>query len=196
MDSKYQITILSLLIIIVSFSVYFSLFSTPLDLEDKLILNKTQKENTQNINTSDNILEIPKQTEYTYEEALISGDVLNCKLIKEIQMQTLCESKLGVCNTDDCTYSKALETSNRDKCYEIKDEELKLKCSFETFKTNIFDSAVLENNINLCNEIQEENLNQRCKDNFYFVNSLNLNDISFCDKIVQSDLKEACYNEN
>jgi hypothetical protein len=199
METKYQISILSLLILIISFSVYFSfsqstqniIESENLNVDEKLNLSQTQIKPI----IEETIIEKPKQTIYTYEEALISGDVLNCNLIENLDKQTLCESKLGTCNTDACLFSKALESSNRNDCYEIENEDLKLRCSFETFKTKIFDSAVLENNLNLCDEIDEEILNQRCKDNFYFVNSLNSNDITFCDKIIQSDLKEACYNE-
>jgi hypothetical protein len=141
------------------------------------------------------VIEEPKQTVYTYEEALISGDVSNCILIKDIDKQNICISKLETCDTDDCIYSKALESTNQYDCYEIQDEDLKLKCSYETFKTKIFDSSVLENDITLCDKIKEDILNQRCKDNFYFVGSLNSNDETLCDNIIQSDLKEACYNE-
>ena len=205
MDSKYQPFILGFLLLLVLITVYSVFFITPNNSLETSI-SQPEKENliiedSNTLDTSNTTLEVPelieeKKSVYSYEEALMSGDVSNCKLIIDIQKQNLCENKLGTCTSDDCIYSKALETSNQNECYEIVDETLKLKCSFETFKTKIFDSAVLENDIDLCNQLDDDILNQRCKDNFNFVNSLNLNDISFCDNIIQTDLKEVCYNEN
>jgi hypothetical protein len=195
MDNKYKFSIyFSLSILIILFYLTFLVISTPKvdsnlpNLEQDLIIDS-------NPNTETILEQEPKQIIYTYEEALISGDVSNCILIKDIDKQNICTSKLGSCDTDDCIYSKALDSSNQNDCYEIQDENLKLKCSYETFKTKIFDSSVLENDITLCDKIEEEILNQRCKDNFYFVGSINSNDITLCDNIIQSDLKEACYNE-
>ena len=205
MDSKYQPFILGFLLLLVLITVYSVFFITPNNSLETSIYQPEKEnliiEDSNTLDTSNTTLEVPelieeKNSVYSYEEALMSGDVSNCKLIIDIQKQNLCENKLGTCTSDDCIYSKALETSNQNECYGIVDETLKLKCSFETFKTKIFDSAVLENDIDLCNQLDDDILNQRCKDNFNFVNSLNLNDISFCDNIIQTDLKEVCYNEN
>jgi hypothetical protein len=194
MDSKYQPFILGILLLLILFSVYSIFFTT--DSSDTLIILETSEDLTEPIsNTSTETLET-QQSVYSYEEALMSGDLSTCDLIIDSKKQNLCKSKLGICDSDDCIYSKALESSNQNECYNITDETLKLKCSYETFKTSIFDSAVLENDIDLCNQLEDESLNQRCKDNFNFVSSINLNDISYCDKIIQSDLKEVCYNEN
>ena len=71
-----------------------------------------------------------------------------------------------------------------------------LKCSFS------FNSLVINVAINFDNSFVANPLVVRpfvinpLFDNYYFVGSLNSNDISLCEKIIQTDLKEACNNEN
>ncbi len=187
-NNIYIYLIILILVLTFSYFIFYSIQNEKMENipTEQFLLTETIKEE---------IIE-KKQDVFTYEEALISGDVTNCDLIIDINKQNICKSKLGVCTDDSCLYSDALDSGKITDCYNIKDETLKLKCSFETHKTNIFDDSVSSKNILICDELSGDILIQRCKDNYYYVDSINSNNISLCDKVIQVDLKEACYNEH
>ncbi|MEC8220679.1 MAG: hypothetical protein VX028_01290 [Nanoarchaeota archaeon] len=127
-----------------------------------------------------------------YEEVLQQGDVSACAGIELDAKREACEAKLEVCTEDSCFYQKALNSRFAPDCQNIQNSTLRAQCSSEIFRTDIFERAVLEDSISICEEIQDSQMLQRCKDNYYFVSSINKNDVAYCDMIIQEDLKNEC----
>lgn len=136
--------------------------------------------------------EMEEEISLQYEEVIQQGDLDACAGIELDAKREACEAKLKVCSDDSCFYEKALNSRFIPDCQKIENSTLRAQCSSEVFRTDIFERAVLEDSISICEEIQDSQVLQRCKDNYYFVSSINKNDISFCDMIIQVGLKNEC----
>ncbi len=139
----------------------------------------------------DPVIEI-EEVPLEYEEVLQQGDISACAGIELDAKREACEAKLEVCTDDSCYYQKALNSRFAPDCQLIDNSTLRAQCSSEIFRTKIFEEAVLTDSIEVCDEINEVSMFQRCRDNYYFVSSINKNDISYCDNIVQEDLRNEC----
>jgi flagellar biosynthesis/type III secretory pathway M-ring protein FliF/YscJ len=49
--------------------------------------------------------------------------------------------------------------------------------------------------INICNQINNTQIKEKCIDNYYSILAFNKLDISICEKIISNELKEACKKE-
>lgn len=118
------------------------------------------------------------------------NQVIECQMY-EGQLKENCLIKYKVCENDDCYFKKARTNNNLTECNNIKDEEQKIICKSVTNHDKIIQEAVLYNNITICDQIQIEYLEQ-CRNNFYYVNSVNFNDKSLCQNISVEEFKNEC----
>ena len=151
----------------------------------------TKTDNISRVETPHVVPEV-EEVPLEYEEVLQKGDISACAGIELDAKREACEAKLGVCTDDSCFYQKALNSRFVPDCQNIQNSTLRAQCSSEIFRTDVFERAVLEDSISICEEIQDSQMLQRCKDNYYFVSSINKNDVAYCDMIIQEDLKNEC----
>jgi hypothetical protein len=142
-----------------------------------------------------NVVNEEKIEYLTYSESVLGGDVEDCDLIEDDQEKINCELKIGKCSTDMCYFQKASGSYDESLCFEIKDSSLRSTCSQEINKGEIYFEAVENNDVSKCLLFEEEEQIQYCEDNFYYVQSINLNNKNLCETIISEKARSSCYNE-
>ena len=93
-NSKLLVYLVIFILLFGSLFIYFFQSSSQISDNENIVSTIPQKTIDDKI-IQEKITEpiIEKQSVYTYEEALISGDVTNCNLVIDIDKQSICKSK-------------------------------------------------------------------------------------------------------
>lgn len=127
----------------------------------------------------------------------IDSDKISSSLVcdgVEEHLKETCIIKNEVCDSDECFYKQARLEKDVDICFNIADNSTRAACSLSIKHDTIFQYAVLKDNIEICNDFEQESKKLECRDNFYFVSSVNKQDTSYCLNISQEDIKNECLN--
>lgn len=103
-----------------------------------------------------------------------------------------CELKKEKCNSNECHLEKALFFKNEQECFEITDELTRASCSLVIIETKIFEKSVIENNVELCDELNSISRVENCYDNYYLSLKYNKDDMSSCNLIKNEVLRNEC----
>jgi hypothetical protein len=119
---------------------------------------------------------------------------LNLSLCKNLSGDKLtsCIIKNNICNNNSCYFSKARLSLNRSLCLKINDTSLRVSCLSSITHDLIFQNSVENNNISLCNKLNDNLTIEACKNNYYYVKSINLNNKSYCNYISKEEIKNEC----
>ncbi|MCB9370698.1 hypothetical protein H6501_03815 [Candidatus Woesearchaeota archaeon] len=96
------------------------------------------------------------------------------------------------CESDECKFDWARENQNVSLCFDIVDETLRASCSASITRFKIIEESVLSDNISACDSFEDESSHQYCRDNYYFVGSVNKGDKSLCSFIVSEEMRNEC----
>lgn len=128
------------------------------------------------------------------ETEFVENRLDNCNLIENESAREYCIIESTVCENNNCIYLKAINLRDSSFCDELTEEKYVIEC-IDLVKENIIpERAVIDDDINVCNELSDLNLVQSCEDNFNFAKSVNQKDLSFCEIIINIDLKKVCLN--
>ena len=129
---------------------------------------------------------------YSFVEVISDGNISNCENLQDKRFIESCKFKLINCSDDDCYFKKARYELNSRLCFNIVDENKRIACTSLIKISKIKYLAVSKNNISICNDFDEiENVNN-CKDNFYFTSRYNYNNLSYCNYIQNEVMKNEC----
>ncbi|MCB9371080.1 hypothetical protein H6501_05765 [Candidatus Woesearchaeota archaeon] len=96
------------------------------------------------------------------------------------------------CGSDECRFDWARENQNVSLCFDIGNETLRAACSASITHFKIIEDSVLSDNISVCDSFEEVSAVQNCRDNYYFVSSVNKDDMGLCSFIVSEEMRNEC----
>jgi len=110
----------------------------------------------------------------------------------EKNQKASCIIKNSICNTDDCYSKQAKLMLNESQCFNIVDENLRISCTSYINYNGLIQKAVLTDDILVCNQLDISG-QIPCKNNYYYVKSINNNEKVLCENIIdREDLKNEC----
>jgi hypothetical protein len=155
-----------------------------------LIFNSNQLNNIKEVEFDSNNIE----KELTFQEAIASNDVSNCDYVVEKNLIESCKLELIECNDDACYFDKARYKMDEQLCFNIDDEDQSAGCSASIKISDIKQRAVLEDDIQICEEFENLETINFCRDNYYIASAsrYNKDDLSFCNSILNEVIKNEC----
>ncbi len=129
----------------------------------------------------------------SYSEAISTGNISNCKYLKDKNLENSCYLELVKCNDDKCYFDKGRYKKNVSLCFKIKNDTLRIACTASIRRSNILEESIVKNNISICEQFENSESIQHCKDNFYYGKRINENNKSYCNKIVNEVIKNECF---
>lgn len=109
-------------------------------------------------------------------------------------LKEICKLRNKKCIDDSCFYQKARLDLNLTLCEKIINNTLMAGCMAAIKYDTIYQDSVIENNVSKCSIFDDEENQLACRDNYYYVNSVNKNNNSFCENISDEVLRNECYN--
>ena len=94
---------------------------------------------------------------------------------------------------DNCVLDKALDDLSEEKCFLIGEEEGVAVCGYMVNRNAIFEASVMEDDVEVCSQLDSKSDEQRCRDNYYFVSAINKKDSNYCSQIKDEALRNECY---
>ena len=104
---------------------------------------------------------------YSYIEVIESNNINNCQYLDDKNLIESCNLKLKICNSDDCYLDKARFEQDERLCFKIEDTNKIALCSAAIKRSTILQSAVIDNDITICNNFEDQSSIDHCQDNFY-----------------------------
>lgn len=115
--------------------------------------------------------------------ALLSGSLEECLLIKDSKLKMQCEDSINFLNI--------IEGGNEKMCEKLHDKKLELECYDKVF----YSSARDLKDESLCSKITDEKLKQSCIDFIKLSKSRNTKSADDCNGISDAGLKSECLNQ-
>lgn len=127
---------------------------------------------------------------------IVVKDISLCYDYKDILIRENCLYRESFCETDNCSYDKAVKLLDRTFCEDISDvtnNELRTDCLVIVLYNTVPEEAILDDDITICKGLEpfSEHVSD-CEDSYYFVKADTLKDLSFCEKIVSEVSKNEC----
>ena len=111
-------------------------------------------------------------------------------------IQNCCtNSELQITCSDTINLKKAISTQNSILCETVQNTEKKLYCIGQVSKTDdieLYKSALIKNDLELCSRITSENLNTKCHDTVIITIVKSKKDITLCDSLKNTGMLTAC----
>lgn len=197
LSKNYFYVALILLIVVIAFFVYGSFLLKYKNMSPGENLSDNNNNNI-NQNYDDRVVVIEEPEVYTYEEVIEMSDISKCDKVEEKYLIESCKLKLMVCDEGDdkCIFDKAVYERDLDMCDRVLDEVMKEDCKRIINHSVIVEKSVLNDDIGACDEFEDAQDVLYCKNNFYYVKSLNEEDKSYCNQIIDEVMKNGCLEEN